>query len=68
MIKNPSANVGDAGLISESESSPGVGNDHLLQYPFLENSTDRRVWWATAHGVTELDMTEHTKHTHKVCK
>ena len=26
MIKNPSANAGDAGLISKSGSSPGVGN------------------------------------------
>ena len=26
MIKNPSANAGDAGLISELASSPGVGN------------------------------------------
>ena len=22
---------------------------------------DRRAWWATVHGVTELDMTEHTQ-------
>ena len=23
---------------------------------------DRGAWWATAHGVTELDMTEVTEH------
>ena len=25
-----------------------------LQYSCLENSMDRRVWWATVHGVTEI--------------
>ena len=25
----------------------------------LENSMDRGAWWATVHGVSELDMTEH---------
>ena len=24
----------------------------------LENSTDRGAWWATVHGIAELDTTE----------
>ena len=28
------------------------------QYSCLENSIDRGTWWATVHGVTELDRTE----------
>ena len=29
------------------------GNGYLLQCSCLENSMDRGVWWATAHGVAE---------------
>ena len=46
----------------------GEGNGNPLQYPCLENSTNRGVWQATVHGVAELDTTErlstHTQHTH----
>ena len=28
-----------------------------LQYSCLENSTDRRAWWATVHGAEESDTT-----------
>ena len=38
----------------------GEGNGNLLQYSCLENSMDRGAWKATVHGVTKLDMTEHT--------
>ena len=27
-----------------------------------ENPMDRGAWWATGHGVTEADITEHTTH------
>ena len=27
---------------------------------------NRADWWATVHGVAELDMTEHTQHTQSV--
>ena len=37
---------------------PGVRNGNSLQYSCLENSMDRGAWWATVHGVTELDTAE----------
>ena len=58
MIKNPSANSGDNGLIPGSGRSPGGGNGNPLQYSCLENHMDRRTWQAAVHGVTkESDMT-----------
>ena len=33
------------------------------QYSCLENPMDRGAWWATVHGVSELDTTEATWHT-----
>ena len=56
--KESSCNAGDPGLTSVSGRSPGEGDGNPLQYSYLENSTDRGAWWATVHGVTELDMTE----------
>ena len=41
------------GLILGSGRSPGVGNDNLLQYTCLENSTDRGAWQATVYEVTK---------------
>ena len=35
------------------------------QYSCLENPMEKEAWWATVHGITELDMTEATTHTHK---
>ena len=61
MVKNLPANAGDieaAGLIPGLGRSPGRGNGNPLQYSGLENPMDRGAWWATVHGVTELDMTE----------
>ena len=63
MGKNPSANVGEAGLIPGLRRSHGEGNGNPLQCSCLENSMDRGASWATVRGVTKSDVTEHTPHT-----
>ena len=63
MVKNLPANAGDtadAGLIPGSGRSPGEGNSNPPQYSWLENLLDKGAWWATARGVTDSDMPEHT--------
>ena len=48
---------GDLGWIPVSERSPGKGNGNTLQYSCLENSMDRRAWWAYSpwgHSQTQL--------------
>ena len=49
----------DAGLIPGLGRSPRGGSGDPLQDSCLENSMDRGAWWATVHGVTESDRTEH---------
>ena len=56
VVKNPPANAGDNGRdtgdtssIPGSRRSPGVGNGNPLQCSCLENSMDRKAWWATVH-------------------
>ena len=61
--KESARNAGDLASIPGSGRCPGEGNGNPLQYSCLENPMDRRAWWATVHGVSELDVTEHT-HTH----
>ena len=51
-VKNPPANVGDAGLIPGLGRFPGGGNGNPLQYSCLENPRDRGAWQATVHGVS----------------
>ena len=53
MVKNPTANAGDTGLISGLGRLPGDGNGNPLQYSCLENPMDRGTWWATVHGVAK---------------
>ena len=57
VVKNPSANAGDAGDIGSIPGSgryPGEGHDNPLQDSCLENSMDRGAWWATG-GHKESD-------------
>ena len=57
VVRNLPASAEDAGLIPGSGRSGG-GNGSPLQYSCLGNPTDRGAWWATVHGVKELDTTE----------
>ena len=43
-VKESACNAGDVRLIPGSGRSPGGGNGNSLQYPFLENPTDRGVY------------------------
>ena len=59
MVKNLSANAGDAGdmgSIPGSGRSPGGENGKLLHYSCLENSKDIGAWWATVQAVTKSQM------------
>ena len=56
VVKNLPASVGDTedvDSIPPLGRSPGVGNGNLLQYSCLENSVDRRAWWATVQGMSK---------------
>ena len=55
--KETACNEGNAGSISGSGRSTGEGNGNPLQYSCLENPMDRGAWWATVHGIAELDTT-----------
>ena len=62
MVKNPSANAGDArdmGSIPALGRYCGEGNGNSLQYSCLENTMDRGAWWAP-WGRKESDTTEAT--------
>ena len=58
VVKNNVGDVRDLSPVPGSGRSPGGGNGNPLQYSCLENPMDRGAWWATVHGVVELDMTE----------
>ena len=53
VVKNPPANAGDAGSISGSGRSPGVGNGNSLRHSCLGNSMDRGAWQTTVLGVAK---------------
>ena len=57
-VKTSACNAGDLGLIPGLGRFPGEGNGYPLQYSCLENPMDGGAWWATVHGVAELDTTE----------
>ena len=55
-LKNPAANLGDAGDVGSipgSGISPGEENGNPLQYPCLENLMDRGAWCTAVHGVAK---------------
>ena len=57
VVKNLPANAGDLrdmGSIPGLGRSPEEGNGNPLQHSSLENPMDRGAWWATVHGVTEI--------------
>ena len=56
--KESACSAGDLDLICGSGGSPGKGNDYPLQYSCPENSTDTGAWWATVHGIAELETNE----------
>ena len=59
MVKNLSANAGDAGLIPGLGRSPGEGSGNPLQYSCLENPMDRgSLVGYSPRGHKESDMTE----------
>ena len=65
MVKNPSANPGDAGDVGSIPGSgrfPGGGYGNPLNYSCLENPKDREAQWATVQRITELHTTEVTQH------
>ena len=53
MVKNPTANAEDVGLIPGLGRSFREGNGNPLQYFCLGNPMDRGAWQATVHGVTK---------------
>ena len=60
VVKTPSANDEDrrdTGSICGLGRSPGGGHGYPLQYFCLENSMDRRAWWATVQRVTKNQTT-----------
>ena len=59
MVKNPPANARDLGLVPELGRSFRGRHGSPLQYSYLENPIDRRVWEVIVHGVAkESDRTE----------
>ena len=56
MLNNLPANAGDIrgiGLMPALGRSPRGEHGNALQYPCLENPTNREAWKATVHGVTK---------------
>ena len=45
VVRNPSADTGDTGLIPRWERSFGIGNSNPFQYSCLENPMNRGAWF-----------------------
>ena len=57
--RKSACSAGDQDLIAGSRRSPGGGHGYSLQYSRLENSMDRRAWWAIVHGVLLSALSVH---------
>ena len=53
VVKNLSANAGEAGSIPGLKRFPGEGNENQLRFSCLGNPMDRGAWQATVHRVAE---------------
>ena len=53
VVKNPSANAGDASSVPGSGRSPGEGDGNPPQYSCLEIPMDGGAWRAIVHGVAK---------------
>ena len=62
MVKNPSANAGDAGSNSGLGRSPEEGNGNPLQYSCLGNPMDKNLAGYSPWGCKESDPTEASEH------
>ena len=66
VVKNLPANAGDirdAGLISGSGRSPGVGRGDPLQHSCLDNLMDRGAWQAIVDRIAK-SWTQLSTHTY----
>ena len=61
-IKNFPAHAGYTSSISGLRRSPGVGNGNSFLYLCLENSRDRRAWWAIVYEIAK-NQTRLSTHT-----
>ena len=72
MVENPPANTGDIkdkGSIPRLGRSPGEGHGNPLQYPCLENLTDRGAWEAQSRGSHRVGHDRNDlAHTRDVCQ
>ena len=62
-VTESACNAGDLSSIPGSGRFPGEGNGYRLQYSCLENSTDRRTWWAIVRGIAKSQTQLTNTHT-----
>ena len=55
--KKFACNAGNPGSILGSRRFPAEGNGNSLLYSCLENSMDRKAWWAMALRLEQSDLT-----------
>ena len=62
MVKESACPAGDPGSVPQLGRSPGEGSGYPLQCSYPENSTNRRAWRATVHGVAKSQTRLFVKH------